>query len=250
MIDDTKPIIVGQFFEELALQIFGGELWRNDDCDIYLRDYGLAIEAKGSGSDSSRGMRLHISQINDYKKKCHGFPFDHGWYVFFPYRNKSLPRRKVKGEPTTELARHKAEPDIHRYLASAIQWGLLVDLSIVRKWLKIMPHSTKSIRSHPGLATVDIHCKRHLYPLCNGGLTSRLEELGLRPRDYTVLSGNITTVVQPEMQFNFFHELTSYEVKFPMTAIVRNEQARMAKQIFAERGFELHSSHAPTITAA
>lgn len=77
---------VGQFFEQLARRMFGGEHtstdWAGGDrqVDVEVADLSLGIEVKAAGS---RYFKVHKDQLSDYAKLCTGFPFDMFWYVFF-----------------------------------------------------------------------------------------------------------------------------------------------------------------------
>ncbi|OHA93579.1 MAG: hypothetical protein A3H52_00695 [Candidatus Zambryskibacteria bacterium RIFCSPLOWO2_02_FULL_39_26] len=228
MAKGDKQTFVGQFFEEVGHRILGGNLSRNEDGDICLWRTKTSVEAKSSGAHSSYGFRLSVDQIEHYQKiSC--FPFDRVWYLLFAYRN-----RKIKGKSgkyATELSEHINPISINRYLAESALWCVLLDISIISRWKDSRSHSTKSVMGHPGERTVDLKC-HEVYHFANGGLSSGLKELGLDPDGFGVLTGRITTVVEPDL-------LSYYKIKFPIIVVLPRQEISSVKRMFQRRGFRL-----------
>lgn len=218
-----KQPIVGDFFERLGHQIVGGELTRDETADICLWRRGVALEVKSSGYKSSYGFRLDIEQI-EYYERASEFPFNRAWYLLFAYRNN----RATSGKRRTELAKYTATASIDRYLAGAIQWGVLIDLSIVRRWKETLPRSTKSVMGHLGTETIDLKCEM-VHSFSNGGFAEGLKELGLKPAEFVRLSG----MIKAELPGNLF------AVEFPLTIIMPSDKADSVHRGFNRRGFSL-----------
>jgi len=221
-----KHTFVGQFFENVAHRVFGGDLSRDESGDICLWQTETTVEVKASGIQSSYGFRLAVEQIEHYERVS-VFPFSRSWYALFAYRNRRL--RGEDGKQHTELSYHTSPKDINRYLADAIEWGLLVDLSIVSGWKETKPRSTKSILGHPGAETIDLKC-REAHAFMNGGLVDGLKTLDLNPTNYGVLHGRIKTSFQPDL-------FTEAFVSFPLTAILPSGELSRVQRMLYRRGF-------------
>lgn len=221
-----KHTFVGQFFENVAHKVFGGDLSRDENGDICLWRTETTVEVKSSGLQSSYGFRLAVEQIEHYERVS-VFPFSRSWYALFAYRNRRM--RGDDGKQHTELSYHTSPRDINRYLANAVEWGLLVDLSIVSRWKEIMPRSTKSILGHPGAETIDLKC-RDAHGFVNGGLVEGLEELDLNPANYGVLHGRIKAHLRLDL---FCEEFVS----FPLTAILPSGELSRVQRMLYRRGF-------------
>lgn len=221
-----KHTFVGQFFENLAHKIFGGDLSRDESGDICLWRTETTVEVKASGTQSSYGFRLAVEQIEHYERVS-VFPFSRSWYVLFAYRNRRL--RDNDRKQHSELSYHTSPQAINRYLAGAIEWGLLVDLSIVTGWKETMPRSTKSILGHLGAETVDLKC-RAAHVFMNGGLVDGLKALDLNPTNYGTLRGRIKASLRPDL---FSEEFVS----FPLTAILPSGELPQVQRMLYRRGF-------------
>lgn len=224
----AKHTFVGNFFEQVAHHILGGDLTRNDDGDLNLWQSGITVEVKSSGHLSSYGFRLSVGQIEFYNA-LRNFPFDHAWYVFFSYRNKS---QKVEdGRRATELSHHNDPLSINRYLAESVLWCTVVDFSIIAGCETTLPHSTKSVMGHRGLETVDLKTA-FVHNLANGGFVSCLNTIGLDSANYVKVGGQISTELQPDL-FN------THKVSFPITAIMLKAQSPNFQKMLRKRGFPL-----------
>jgi hypothetical protein len=218
-----KQTIVGDFFEKAIHSFIGGDLARNEEGDIVLREERTTIEVKSSGHQSWYGFRLEVDQI-DRNRQLSFFPFDRALYFFVAYQNG---RKSQKGKRRTELSRCTTLKTIHPYLATKVQWCAVVDLSIIERWRKFKPHSTKSVVGHLGrLETVNIPCSEVAH-LINGGFTEVLKSLKLQPKSYRVIRGNVSTVVKPN--------LLEYPVQFPLTAVLRAKDYRAVQEILLNR---------------
>jgi len=223
-----KHTYVGQFFEETANSILGGDLTRNDDGDISLWRTETCVEVKSSGHQSSYGFRLSTEQIEMYER-ISKFPWSYSRYMLFAYRNGRV--KDSKGKRVSELSAHDFPPAINNYLAKAILWCTVVDLSIVSRWKEVLPHSTKSVMGHRGLRTVDLKTQV-IHSLSNGGFKEELRKLDLDPEAFTRISGHIKL----RFQFDLFNE---YDVSFPITAILPKEEAASFQRMLKRRGFTL-----------
>ncbi len=223
-----KTTFVGQFFEAVGHHILGGDLSRNENGDICLWRTETAVEVKSSGVQSSYGFRLSVEQIEHYERVS-VFPFSRAWYMFFAYRNHS--RKNGGGKRASELSLHTTPAAIRAYLADAIVWCLLVDLSIITRWRETRPHSTKSILGHLGAETVDLKCP-YVHEFVNGGLADGLKGLNLDPASYGTLFGNVKATFQPDL-------FTEHLVHFPMTAVLPSSEIRSVQRMLSRRGFRL-----------
>jgi hypothetical protein len=149
--------------------------------------------------------------------------------MLFAYDNHL--RRNGKKERKTDLSVHNTPVSIYHYLANAIQWCLLIDLSIISRWKETRPHSTKSIMGHLGTRTVNLKC-REVHMFANGGLMAGLESLGFDPKRFATLTGVVKTTVQSDL----FNE---YPVQFPITAVLPLEEVLSAQRLLSRRGFHL-----------
>lgn len=226
-----KCNVVGQFFEKVGHQIVGGDLSRNVDGDICLWGTGTTIEVKSSSDQSSREFRLSVEQIENYERTS-VFPFDRAWYVLFAYRNHSPRRGKEKRK--SQLSEHDDLLVINDYLANAVLWCLVVDISIVSRWKETRSHSTTSIMGHIGTRTVDLKCK-YVNVFANGGLAKGLKELNLDPREFATLVGKIKTRVRPDL-------FSEYTLQFPMTVVLPAVEIPSAQRTLRRRGFRLKRS--------
>lgn len=227
----SKQTFVGRFFEEVAHNILGGELCRDGDGDICIWRQRTTVEVKSSYVKSSYGFRLATEQIAEYERLA-AFPFDRSWYMFFAYRNNQV--KDTSGKRRNELAQHKSPVAVDKYLAEAVEWGLLVDLSVVSRWAAARPHSEKSILGHPGAKTVDLKCKE-LYRLTNGGLHQELTKLGFPPGEFGTLSGTVFCNVSPDL-------FSTYPVRFPLRVVLPSTEVRGVQRMLRRRGFPLEAS--------
>ncbi len=224
----AKHTFVGNFFEQVAHGVLGGDLTRNDDGDLNLWKTNTTVEVKSSGNRSSYGFRLSVEQIGFYKAlEC--FPFDQVWYIFFSYRNGNM--KGEDGNRHSELSRYNDQISINRYLAESVQWCTLVDFSIVKGWMDSMPHSTKSVMGHLGLETVDLK-PASVHQIANGGFKEGLEGINLNPASYVRVAGQIKMSLQPDL----FNE---YNLSFPLTAVLSKVQSRPFRRMLKKRGFHL-----------
>ncbi len=221
--------VVGEFFEQVAHRILGGDLSRDETGDLCLWKTRTAVEVKSSCYKSSYGFRLSVEQIEHYERVAR-FPFDRSWYLLFSYRNNRVVGEG--GKRSTELSLHRSALGANHYLAEATLWGLLVDISIVSRWKEVVAHSTKSILGWPGKETVDLKC-RELYPLTNGGLARGLGELGFSPLDFSALNGTILAEIKPDMFRTFY-------MRFPLRAVLPKRDAKSLQRILKLRGFNFH----------
>ncbi len=221
-----KHTFVGQFFEEVGHSILGGDLSRNDDGDISLWRTRTCVEVKSSSYKSSYGFRLSVEQIHKYEQLSL-FPFDRAWYMLFSYRNNR--KRTDDGKRVTELSVYNNPLSINNYLAKSILWCTIVDLTIVKRWKETLPHSTKSVMGNLGLKTVNLKAK-DVHDFSNGKFSEGLCKLGLDPLDYDRLSGQIDSVVQPNL---FSH----HEIKLPVTAILPRADISSFQRMLKRRGF-------------
>ncbi len=229
-IPGSKNTYVGQFFEELTHRIIGGELLRDEHGDLTLWNESLVVEVKSSGYQSSYGFRLSTEQIEGYERMA-AFPFDRAWYFLFSYDNPG--EKGEDGKRRSALKPHIEAPDVHQYLAASVKWGLAVDISLIKAWKDVHPHSTKSVMGHLGVETVNLKC-RDVYPLTNGGFKEGLRSLGLIPDEFTRLSGRVDTTVQ----FDLFE---TYPVSVPLTVIVPKHERQFARKLlgkYAETKFK------------
>jgi hypothetical protein len=223
-----KHTFVGNFFEEVALRILGGDLTRNDDGDINIWRSETTVEVKSSGHLSSYGFRLCVEQI-DWYNNISQFPFSRAWYVFFNYRNGS--RKTEGGKRVSELSVHNDPLSVNKYLASSVIWCTILDLSIVNRWKELLPHSTKSVMGHPGKETVNLK-PTSVHHIANGGFAHGLRELNLNPDDFNKVTGHIEMRLQPDL-------FSEYDMSFPVTAVLPKEESRSFQNILKHRGFPL-----------
>lgn len=93
---------IGDFFTDLALEIFGGEktAGSRDSGDIDNWELDVQIEVKGCSNRNS--LKIYSKQL-DAQVERRGFPFSHLWYAVFFYRNawwKDSPRSLGNETPT------------------------------------------------------------------------------------------------------------------------------------------------------
>lgn len=224
-----KHTFVGNFFEQVAHKMLGGDLVRNDDGDLNLWRSETTVEVKSSGHLSSYGFRLNVKQIEWYNSIRH-FPFSRAWYVFFSYRNSS--RKMESGSRATELSVYNDPLSINKYLASSVQWCVIVDFSVILGWKNSLPHSTKSVMGHRGMETVDVKTGS-VHHIANGGFVNGLKRLDLNPEKFNKISGEIQMSLRPDL----FNE---YDLRFPVTAILPSgDELRSIQSILKQRGFSV-----------
>ncbi len=228
-----KRNLSGQFFEKVGHRILGGELTRNES-DITLWKEETCVEVKSSCSSSSYGFRLDLNQIRQNEEMASGFPFNRALYLLFSYRNK-ITRRD--GRRRTEFSYCRTEREINAYLAKAILWCVVIDISIVAMWRRTKPISTKSIMSHLGTKTVNIKCQE-VHTLANGGFSEEIASLGLKPEDYAVLEGEARVHV-------LLDQPGKRKLRFPITAILRKEEAEWGRSLFRRRYIHLEHRGVP-----
>jgi hypothetical protein len=223
VVSGYKPIIVGRFFEQVAHELFGGELCRNENGDICLFREGITLEVKSSCIESQYGFRLELDQIEHYKSLI-PFPFKCALYVLMSYDNPRISK-------STQLAPHVMPEAINAYLAHYISSCVAVELPIVAKWKEVLPISTKSLLGHLGTKTVDIKCPE-VVKYVNGGLAGQLGSIGLDPNDYGLLTGRAQLNVG-------FDPARKYRLAFPMHCILRKPGIRKLQLLLAGRGHRL-----------
>lgn len=212
----------------MAHAILGGELTRDEWGDICLWRQHTSIEVKGSGSQCGHGFRLNTKQIGDYQRIPNKV-----WYMFFAYRNKSI-RNKRSGKRRTQFSYHNTPVSINRYLASSVEWCLLVDLSIVTEWEKTIPYSYKSVVGNYGMETVDVK-RKHMEHFSNGGLATGLSDLGLNPQEFDVLHGEVETTIKVKPDLS-----KEYRVVLPITTILPSCETNSLRRRMSRRGFKLN----------
>ncbi len=202
--------VVGDFFEKLTQRIFGGNLSRNKQGDVYIEKDNLAIEVKSSSESSFYGFRLDLEQVESYRQSS----VKEGrrtWYVFYSYSNKRL--RGVDGFRRTELSLQSSEEEIKNFLAEHIRWCIVVDLEIICPWTKIKPISRKSIMGHPGTKTVDLYCQEVRDSVVNRP-EEWLGELGFTSESFSHLTS--------EIKFSWkIDPKTAQPLQFPLYLVTR-----------------------------
>ena len=224
-----KQNIVGDFFENVAHTLFGGELSRNDNGDLCLWKTGTSIEIKSSGFSSPYGFRLALSQLEKYERIA-TFPFERVWYVLFAYENR---RQTTKtGRRSSEMATYTERAGVQGFLAERIKWCVVVDISVVSHWKNELTHSDKSIPCHPGDKSIDIQCK-NLDPLFNGNSYGVLKTMGsFGISEKIVLGGYLAFPVTVDL-------LHTFPLKFPIKMVLPwNYAGRVQKRLY-RRGFRL-----------
>lgn len=85
--DSWRLYHIGDFFTDLALEIFGGEktAGSQDSGDIDCWDLDAQIEVKGCGNHNT--PKIYYEQLESEIAQM-GFPFNNLWYVIFFYRNR------------------------------------------------------------------------------------------------------------------------------------------------------------------
>lgn len=227
MASGYKQVIVGRYFEQLAQQVFGGELCRNENGDLCLWRHGTAVEIKGSGYQSQYGYRLDLPQIDRCKARV-PFPFSRAWYALFAYDNPRLP-----GTRSSKMAPHVTPESVSSYLSDSLSWCVVVDLSIVHAWKEVFPKSYTSILGHLGTPSIDILCPA-LSRYTGADLSSILQSLRLNPREYAILSGGVKVTAQWE-------HVIGRVLSFPMTAILPKADVRSFQRLMRRRGFQFSS---------
>jgi len=224
-----KNFYVGQFFEEVAHTIIGGEHIQAEEGDIVHWKSSTGFEVKASGLQSSYGYRLDIDQVDRYEE-LNAFLYDRMLYVFFAYNNPSV--RNAKGGRSTMLSHHHESVGVNRYLAQAVSWCVIMDFSIVARWRALRRISTKSVMGHLGTKTVDIRC-REVHGLANGGFSAGLTGLGLDPTTFVVMDSNVDILIDSDL-------FEKYQMRFPITAVVpEKEMKHIQKSLRVQSGVKL-----------
>ena len=86
-------------------------------------------------------------------------------------------------------------------------------------------------KGETGMETVDLK-PASVYRMANGGFAEELKNLELNPRDYTRVTGQIETRIQPDL----FNE---YNISFPLTAVLLKTGSQAFRQMLKKRGFLL-----------
>ncbi len=226
-----KHTFVGQYFETLAHSFLGGELTMDKRGDIFLPSPKISVEVKGSTYQSSYGFRLSVDQIESYEQELSSGSSKRAWYMLFAYRNKSR-MDPVLGRRATELSKHTTSSGVGGYLASSVMWCVLLDLSIVSQWKKMMPQQTKSIMGHLGMRTVDISC-RDLEMIVFHGLHQHLGNFGLNPDNFNKLVG------EWGLRGHDGSPIPD-SLLVPITAVVPSSDAKLLRKILVRRGFRMN----------
>ncbi len=225
-----KHTFVGQYFETLAHSFLGGELTRDRSGDIFLPSSNTSVEVKGSTYQSSYGFRLSVDQIESYEQELASGFSKRAWYMLFAYSNRSR-MDPVLGRRTTELSKHTTPSGVDGYLASSVMWCVLLDLSIVSQWKKMMPHQNKSIMGHLGMRTVDVSC-RTLESIVFHGLHQHIGSFGLNPDHFSKLVGE-WGLRGPD------GSTIPNSLRVPITAVVPSSDTKLLRSILVRRGFRM-----------
>jgi hypothetical protein len=197
--------VVGDFFEKLTQRIFGGNLSRNKQGDIYIHKDNLAIEVKSSSEKSHYGFRLDLEQVESYRQSG-ALTGRRTWYIFYSYSNQRL--RHTDGTRKTELSLQSSGEEMCSFLAKHIRWCIVVDLEIIQPWTKVKPISRKSVMGHLGTKTVDLSCREVRECVVNRP-EEWLEELGFTSETFTHMTGEVRVnwKVNPEIVKPLFFPL-------------------------------------------
>jgi len=185
-----KTVRVGQFFEDLARCLLGGE--ESPDGDFVIWNEGLLGEVKGS--DSNHLFRLSTEQLQGILKLSESFPFSRALYILFKYRN-----RKVGGK--TELSRFSDKTETEAFLAKNLCSIHILDARILPGVMEIGENRRKSgsLPCNPELETIDL-TQGDLYGLANGKGPAVFASLG---GEWEVCEGELSGEIRMRLLLNF-----------------------------------------------